>query len=202
MSDTKCYFITWTTYGTWLPGDARDWRSRRGGYQIAKPQLEEWCRMQMRGEAVLLAPHDRKAVENACHDHCDHRGWTLLAVAARTNHVHVIVISNAAPKITRDQLKANCTSALRSQAQPLVVSRTWTRLGAVEILDTDEDIEACFVYVTESQDRKGHDEPRFRKTESKHAVVGPVSRNALASGHEPYALASGDRSGTVRRENG
>jgi len=165
MSDTKCYFITWTTYGTWLPGDARGWRKRSGGYQIARPQLEEWCRKHMRGEAVLLAPHDRKTVENACRAHCEHRGWTLLAVSARTNHVHVIVISDAAPDITRDQLKANCTSSLRRQAEPLVVSRTWTRLGDVEILDTDEDIEACLVYVTESQDRKGHDEPRFRKTE-------------------------------------
>ncbi len=66
MNDTKCYFITWTTYGTWLPGDARGWRKRRGGYQISRPQLEEWCRKQMRGEAVLLALHDREAVENSC----------------------------------------------------------------------------------------------------------------------------------------
>lgn len=172
VSETKCYFITWTTYGTWLPGDARGWRKRGGGYQIPRPQLEEWCRKQMRGEVVLLAPHDRKAVENACCDHCQHRGWTLIAVAARTNHVHVIVISDSAPDSTRDQLKANCTSALRRQAQPLAVSRTWTRLGDVEILDTDEDIEACVIYVTESQDRKTHDEPRFRKSEPNQAGGG------------------------------
>ena len=168
MNDTKCYFITWTTYGTWLPGDARGLRKRRGGYQISRPQLEEWCRKQMRGEAVLLALHDREAVENSCRDHCQHRGWTLIAVAARSNHVHAIVISDAAPAITRDQLKANCTLGLRRQVQPLAVARTWTRLGDVEILDTDEDIEACLIYVTESQDRKAHDEPRFGKTPPSH----------------------------------
>ncbi len=153
MSETKCYFITWTTYGTWLPGDARGWRKRDGGHQIPNSRLEEWCRKQMRGEAVLLAPHDREAVEKACQAHCDHRGWTLIAVSARTNHVHVIVISDAEPNKTRDQLKANCTLGLRQQERPLVAARPWTRLGDVEILDTDEDIEACYAYVTEAQDR-------------------------------------------------
>ncbi len=159
MNDVKCYFITWVTYGTWLPGDARGWRKRGYGYQIPSPQLEEWCRKKMRGEAVLLELHDRSVVEEACRKHCEHRGWTLIAVAARTNHVHVIVISDTVPDITRNQLKANCTSELRRQAQPLNVSRTWARLGDVEILDTDEEIEACYAYVTEAQFRKSLEAP-------------------------------------------
>src|SRR4051812_15993222 len=116
MNDSLCYFITWVTYGTWLPGDPRGWRKRGGGYQFPSLQLEDWCRRQMRGAAVLLAPHDRIAAENACRAHCEHREWTLLAVAARINHVHVVVISDTAPDVTRDQLKANCTTALRRQA--------------------------------------------------------------------------------------
>ncbi len=30
------YFITWTTYGTWLPGDERGWR-RKGDADIQLP---------------------------------------------------------------------------------------------------------------------------------------------------------------------
>jgi len=153
--DWYVYFITWTTYGTWLPGDARGWRKRGQGEQIPQPLLEQWCQEQMKGEAVLLQPHDRWTVEDACHEHCQFREWQLLAANARTNHVHVVVAANAAPKTVRDQLKANCTRRLRSQATPLKVERTWTRGGDCEILDTDEDIESAVLYVLEAQDNKG-----------------------------------------------
>jgi hypothetical protein len=62
--------ITWTTYGTWLPGDGRGWHRRTGGVQVPRPLLEQWCRAQMKGEAVLLEPHGRQVVEAACREHC------------------------------------------------------------------------------------------------------------------------------------
>jgi len=158
VNDTITVFITWTTYGTWLPGDARGWRRRQGGCQPPRPLLENWCRKKMKGEAVLLEPNDREAVEEACRKHCLHRGWQLLAVNARTNHVHVVVAADASPQTVRDQLKANCTGALRRQAEPLNVERTWTRGGDCEILDTDDEIEAAVLYVIEAQDRKDRDE--------------------------------------------
>ncbi len=154
-TDTYAYFITWTTYGTWLPGDIRGWRKIGAGPQVPRPLLERWCREQMTGDTVLLAPHDRDTVERVCQEHCDVRGWTLLAVSARTNHVHVVVHADAVPKKVRDQLKANCTRGLRQQADPLDRAKTWTKGGDIEVLDTDKDIEASVIYVTEAQDRKG-----------------------------------------------
>lgn len=157
MNDTLTILITWTTYGTWLPGDARGWRKRKGGYQLPRPLLEEWCCKQMRGESVLLEPHDRITVEDACRKHCEHRGWNLLAVNARSNHVHVVVTANELPQTVRDQLKANCTGALRRQTKPLAVERTWTRGGDCEILDSEADIEAAVLYVADAQDRRDRD---------------------------------------------
>lgn len=128
MSDAIAIFITWTTYGTWMPGDMRGWRKRMSGNQLPRPLLAEWCRNQMKGEVVLLEKHDRETVERACREHCEHRGWHLYAVNARTNHVHVVVAAaDISPQTVRDQLKANCTGKLRRQDQPLVVERTWTR---------------------------------------------------------------------------
>ena len=169
MNDTIAVFITWTTYGTWMPGDARGWRKRKAGNQLPRPLLAEWCRKQMKGEAVLLESHDRETVEQTCKKHCDHRGWHLFAVSTRTNHVHVVIAADEKPQKVRDQLKANCTGALRRQEQPQIAERTWTRGGDCEILDTDDDIEAAVIYVTEAQDRKDRElgEP-----------------NALASGSE------------------
>ncbi len=143
--------ITWTTYGTWLPGDARGWRNRIDGPQIPAPLLENWCRQQLKGEVVLLEPHDRKAVEEACQSHCDFRTWKLLAVNARTNHVHAVVIVDVDPTKARDQLKANCTRVLRQQAIPLIHDRTWTRAGDCEVLQTEEAVRAAVTYVLEGQ---------------------------------------------------
>ena len=155
MDDTIAILITWTTYGTWMPGDLRGWRKRKCGNQLPRPLLAERCRKKMKGEAVLLEQHDRETVERACREHCHHRGWQLYAVNARTNHVHVVLAAvDALPQKVRDQLKANCTGALRRQDQPLVVERTWTRGGDCEILDLEDDIESAIIYSLEAQDRK------------------------------------------------
>ncbi|WP_442509227.1 transposase [Novipirellula sp. SH528] len=154
MNDTIAVFITWTTYGTWMPGDFRGWRKHHAKPQLPRPLLAEWCRIQMKGEAVLLEPHDRETVEQACQKHCDYRGWYLFAVSARTNHVHVIVAADEKPQKVRDQLKANCTGSLRQQETPLHADRTWTKGGDCEILDTENEIEATVIYVNDAQDRK------------------------------------------------
>ncbi len=156
MNDIRTVLITWTTYGTWLPGDARGWRKRRAGHQPAQPRLEEWCRNRMNAPPVLLDVRGRETVERACSDHCLHRGWKLLAVNARSNHVHVVVAADRDPQTVRDQLKANCTRALRRQTKPLIAERTWTRGGDCQILDSDEAIEAAIEYTLEGQDRKPH----------------------------------------------
>ena len=82
MNDYNAWLITWTTYGTWLPGDKRGWRSRKNGQQLPQPLLQKWCQEQMTGEAVLLRINDRKVVKRACLEHCEIRGWQLLAVDA------------------------------------------------------------------------------------------------------------------------
>ena len=158
MADFFTSLITWTTYGTWLPGDARGWRHHNRGSQIPRPLLEDWCRQQMTGQTVLLRPCDRETVEDAIREHCDIRGWKLFAANARTNHVHAVVGAAAVPQAIRDQLKANCTRRLRTQPAPLQVSRTWTRGGDCEILDTDDEIELAVIYVLEAQDRKDRDQ--------------------------------------------
>lgn len=111
----------------------------------------------MSAAAVLLSPHHREAVESACRDHSNFRGWELHAVNARTNHVHVIVEGAEAPQRMRDQLKANSTRWLRQVEPPLVADRTWTRGGDCQILDKEEDIEAAAAYVMEAQDRMGRE---------------------------------------------
>ena len=37
------FFLTWSTYGTWLPGDARGWVEYQHGFQLPDPILELEC---------------------------------------------------------------------------------------------------------------------------------------------------------------
>ncbi len=145
-------FITWTTYGTWLPGDARGWRAKQSGNQLANPVLEAECREKMKFDPVKLSPDDRVTVEQACREHCDHRNWLLHAVNARSNHIHVVVSAYLKPQTIRDQLKANCTSCLRRQTNPLICERTWTKGGDCEALFDEESLHNAIVYTLEAQD--------------------------------------------------
>src|SRR4030095_12140949 len=88
------YFLTWVTYGTWLPGDARGWVEYRGGWQLPDPILELEAAARMSEEACRLKAYKRKAVEDQVAETCRHRGWHLYVVNCRTNHIHVVVAAS------------------------------------------------------------------------------------------------------------
>jgi hypothetical protein len=85
------FFSTWTTYGTWLPGDDRGWFKRGKGAQVPNPLREFSAALRMKHDAVMLSMELRQLVEQTITDHCAIRAWKLHAVSCRTNHVHVVV---------------------------------------------------------------------------------------------------------------
>jgi len=151
VTEIIAYFITWNTYGTWIPGDARGWRKRVQGEMLSRPLLETWCKDRLIHAPVILQPHDRQTVQDACREHCTRRDWKLLAVNARTNHVHLVVSAFEKLVTVRDQLKANCTRRLRIQEKPLSVAKTWSTGGDCEVIDNDDDLETVIRYVLEAQ---------------------------------------------------
>jgi len=155
--DPITLFITWTTYGTWLPGDRRGWRKWKSGDQQPQPRLEEWCRTQMKNQPLILNQNQRQEVEQVIRKHAEIRNWQLHAVSVRSNHVHVAVTACAPPKRVRDQFKANGTTALRRMACPPIHEKVWTKGGDIEFIDTDDDLERVVIYITEAQDRMERD---------------------------------------------
>lgn len=150
-SDPITLFITWTTYGTWLPGDGRGWRKWKSGEQGTQPLLENWCRSRMKSQPLILDWDQRKSVEEVIIDHSRIRGWHLHAVSVRSNHVHVAVTSGTNPKQVRDQFKANGTRVLRS-LNPSIPEKVWTRGGDIQFVDS-EDLDQIVSYIVEAQDR-------------------------------------------------
>jgi REP element-mobilizing transposase RayT len=147
------FFITWTIYGTHLQGHWRGWRRRRHGYQPPQPRLEAWHAQRLTHRVLLLTADQRQAVEQQCQAHCDHRGWKLWAVNARTTHVHcVVTAAGYNGKTVRDQLKANATGALRKQWPGFRDRPVWSVGGDWVCINGEEDLEAACCYVRDAQD--------------------------------------------------
>lgn len=148
-------FITWTVYGTFLPGDARGWKHRGVGPQTARPLLETWHRDRLSHDVITLDDSMRRIAEAAIREICGVRSWSLWAMSVRSNHVHIVVTApEYDPKLVRDQLKAKATMELR-RAFPVWKDRpVWTEKGDIEFLDRETEIQQCVVYVREAQDRK------------------------------------------------
>jgi REP element-mobilizing transposase RayT len=129
--------------------------------QLWEPQLENWCRDQMKEPPVLLEPTQREIVETVIDEHCTHRSWTLHAVNCRTNHCHIVVTApEYAGKQVRDQFKAWATRRLREdETDRLKPERSrenwWTRKGSVRHLFDEESLEAAVIYTLEAQDKGG-----------------------------------------------
>jgi hypothetical protein len=157
-AEPLAYFLTWTTYGTWLPGDERGWVERPGQFQPPNPALEAAARSLLKEPPCVLAPQQRRLVEETIAKHCAIRGWHLHVVNCRTNHVHVVVTANAPPKVVRDQFKAWCTRRLKEQqraanadpSQPVRL-HWWTEGGSERWLNDQQSLLERIEYVRDLQ---------------------------------------------------
>jgi REP element-mobilizing transposase RayT len=153
--DPLALFLTWTTYGTWLPGDSRGWTDGAGSMHTAAPQLARAALRAMNGPAVGLSVSQRQRVEQSIVKHAAVRGWTLHAVQCRTAHVHVVVTATGvSPETVMAQFKAWSTRALNAMRDMKSESRgrVWTRGGSTRRIYDDEGLAAVVMYVVECQD--------------------------------------------------
>jgi hypothetical protein len=63
-------------------------------------------------EPYVLDQVSRSAVLTAIQQHCAHRGWNLLAVHVRSNHVHVVVEADAQPERIVNEFKSYASREL------------------------------------------------------------------------------------------
>jgi REP element-mobilizing transposase RayT len=152
------YFLTWTTYGTWLPGDERGWVAKPGQFQAPEGKRQEAARRFMTEPALTLDSEQRAIVEDTIAHHCRIRGWHLHAVNCRTQHVHVLVTApQRDPEVVMNQLKAWCTRRLKERERsrhPLgraVRQNWWTQRGSRRWLNDQISLEKAIRYVLDGQ---------------------------------------------------
>jgi REP element-mobilizing transposase RayT len=155
--DPIAFFLTWSTYGTWLPGDDRGWVEYQGGFRLPDPLLELECSARMAEDACRLTERQRERVEQQVGETCRYKGWILHAVYCGSNHVHVVLTAPAPPKIIREQLKAWCTRRLNEQQTDSQVPEEarrhqwWSERGSIRWIFTESDLAAAVDYVLNQQ---------------------------------------------------
>jgi len=151
QADPIAYFLTWTTYGTWLPGDGRGWFSKPGLWHEADPSKQLWSQLRMTEDAIVLTRAERRTVEQTIQSHCKIRNWLLHAQNCRSNHVHVVTTAHDVdPDTVMDQFKSWCTRKLKTH-QP-ARKHWWTVNGNKVKLYTESDLQSLIAYVLEQQD--------------------------------------------------
>jgi hypothetical protein len=155
MPEPLAYFMTWVTYGSWLPGDERGWVKFRHGFQSPDPVRENAARAQMTESACYLTAAQRELVERTIKRHCEIRQWHLHAVNCRTNHVHVVVTATLHPDDVREQFKAWCTRKLKEAERAtngkIVREKWWAERGSGQYLNDPAGLEGAVLYTLDGQ---------------------------------------------------
>jgi REP element-mobilizing transposase RayT len=151
--DPLALFLTWTTYGSWLPGDERGWVVKPGQFLAPNPLREKAAGSKMTEAELKLDSVQREIVENVVAEHCRIRGWYLHAVNCRTQHVHSVVTAPGRdPDDVLDQFKAWCTRRLKKRQLKKVRQKWWSQGGSKRQLFDEADLRAAIRYVQEGQD--------------------------------------------------
>ena len=148
--ETMAYLITWTTYGTWLPGDQRGWVDRRKyGVQNGEEKLEKYARNIMQENSVVLNREERKETKEAIETTCNYKEWRIHALGVQSNHIHVVISTNGEnPLQIRKTLKGYSTRTLKKIARFSERKFFWTKGGDIKRLNSKTAVNAAIDYVS------------------------------------------------------
>lgn len=140
------YFITFHTYGTWLHGTCKgkgsvDREHNQYGAEFVAPDArrEAEAREDMaQPPYVMRSAEERAVVCDAIVSLCRHRGWRLLALHVRTNHVHAVVGTDRDPGRAMSDMKASASRELTRTGFDDATRRRWTRHGSTLHLFNEE----------------------------------------------------------------
>ena len=154
--DPLAYFITFSTYGTWLHGQAPGSVDRKHN-QIDMPWLEpdpqqrRAKRDKMTQEPYLLDESRRAVVRDAIIEECRFRKWNLLALHVRSNHVHLVVAADREPELVMRSCKSQASKRLNDAGLDEPQRKRWTTHGSTKYLWTAEKVFASVDYTLHKQ---------------------------------------------------
>jgi REP element-mobilizing transposase RayT len=165
------YFITFSTYGAWLPGSAKgsvDRHHNEFATSFLSPdaERENESRNLMTQPPYSMSATERDIVCRAIVELSKDRGWQLLAVQVRSNHVHVVVKADRDPGRLMSDLKGRASRDLTLAGFGDADRKRWTRHGSTQHLFREEEVEAKIRYALDEQGERMSwycKEPRTKK---------------------------------------
>jgi len=156
MADPLAYFITFTTYGTWLHDRGQGSVNREHNlpgnpFLPANAKLKSARQGVMSKDPYLLDEPKRAVVLSTLLEVAKHRGWKLWAVHVRTNHIHIVVTANPKPEKVMADLKAWASRRLKESFGESPDRTRWTQQGSTKWLNSMEALEASIGYVVGGQ---------------------------------------------------
>ncbi len=151
------YFITFSTYGTWLHGTDKgigsvDRDHNVFGTPFIAPDAdrEERAARRMTDPPYVLSDPARAIVRDSIVELCQKKDWKLLALHVRTNHVHVVVSADREPGRLMSDLKARASRDLNRSGTDTNLKR-WTRHGSTRHLFDEDSVVAAVAYTLDEQ---------------------------------------------------
>lgn len=160
--ENRHWFLTWTTYGSWVPGDPRGSTSathsldrkielhNRPGTLPAPPNeaLERYAHEIRKHPVVILDRHMAAIIDEQLRDTAAWRGWKVLILAIMVTHVHVVIRVSGDPRPSQllKDLKSYASRRL-NRHEPRRCGRWWTDSGSARFLEDEIGLVNAIAYV-------------------------------------------------------
>jgi len=162
----RFWLITWTCYGTRLPGDEHGFvgNIRVDGEQLTHnilgtpfdanmPRLEAWVKDQMKGPPVTLGTPEALAMIAQYQETAQIKKWGLLAASVMYNHTHIVVgvPGDPDPQSILETFKSWATRSIK-KIRPIPPNGTfWTANGSKRKLPDADAVRGGVIYVVKKQ---------------------------------------------------
>lgn len=150
------YLLTFSTYGTHLPGSEKGWVDVQhctvGSPVLASnPMRQAWWRAHLNEPPWTLDPESRRLTLETVLSVCRHRQWIAHAIHVRKTHVHAVLSGEATPERMLSDCKAYATRALRRDVPSVHRRRYWSVHGSTRYLWNAVSLRAAVDYVLHGQ---------------------------------------------------
>ena len=161
----RIWFLTWTTYGSWLPGDERGFVSpkfelddpEQRNYRVGEPfdsgraRLVNLASARRVGSPIQLNQEQAEVARSQFTQTAGHRGWSLLAGAIMYDHVHRLVglSDDPDPSTLLRDFKSYASRALTQRFGRPQSGTWWTEQGSKRKIEDWENLETILRYIRE-----------------------------------------------------
>ena len=163
---SRFWFITFTTYGTWLPGDSRGSVSnvyaddgsiirhnhRTEPYDAGDADRRNAADRHRRHPVVRLSPAQAIAVLDQFHETARLKMWVLHAASVASNHAHLLVEVDGDPDPHRVRATFKSYAARRLNRLFGPCEEWWTDKGSVRKKPDPPSVYRCVAYVRDQPD--------------------------------------------------